>query len=69
MYTSCLGFRLRSEEPEKTNFGYHYSVYQAEYSRNLLFQVGGRRDQGFPALIDRNLGALGRDPSQDSVGL
>jgi hypothetical protein len=42
IYTSCLCFALDSEEQERSGFRYAYSVYQLEYSRNLLFRVGGR---------------------------
>jgi hypothetical protein len=68
IYTSGLCFVLSSEEQEKTNFRYHYSVYQAEYSRNLLFQAGGQMDQVFQALIDRNRGALGLDQVKTLFG-
>jgi hypothetical protein len=68
IYTSGLCFGLSSKEQEKTNFGYDYSVYQAEYSRNLLFRVGGQMDQVFQALIDRNRGALGLDQVKTLFG-
>jgi DNA-binding transcriptional ArsR family regulator len=68
IYTSCLCFGLNTEEQEKTNFRYHYSVYQTEYSRNLLFQAGGKMDQVFQALIDRNRGALGLDQVKTLFG-
>ena len=68
IYTSCLCFVLSSEEQEKTNFRYHYSVYQAEYSRNLLFQVGGQMEQVFQTLIDRNRGILGLDQVKTLFG-
>ena len=35
-----------------------YSNYQIEYSRNLVFQVGGHMDQVFQALIDRSRAPL-----------
>jgi hypothetical protein len=31
-----------------------YSNYQIEYSRNLVFEVGGHMEQVFQALIDRS---------------
>jgi hypothetical protein len=68
IYTSCLCFALNSQEQEKTNFRYPYAVYQAEYSRNLLFQAGGQMDQVFPALIDRNRGVLGLDQVKTLFG-
>ena len=33
---------------------YQYSNYQVEYSRNLIFEIGGHMDQVFQALIDRS---------------
>src|SRR6516162_8335730 len=35
-------------------FRYQYSNYQIEYSRNLIFEVGGHMEQVFQALIDRS---------------
>ncbi len=35
------------------HFRYDYSVYQVEYSRNLLFRCGGQMEQVFQGLIDR----------------
>jgi hypothetical protein len=37
---------------------YHFSNYQMEYSRNLIFLVGGRMEQVFQALIDRSRATL-----------
>jgi hypothetical protein len=53
IYSSCLCFALDSQEQERTRFRYDYSVYQAEYSRNLLFQHGSQMEQIFQALVDR----------------
>ena len=53
IYSTCLCFALDLEEQERTNFHYDYSIYQAEYSRNLLFQSGGQMQQLVQALIDR----------------
>ena len=39
-------------------FCYDYSSYQIEYSRNLIFDVGGDMDQVFQALIDRSRAPL-----------
>ena len=41
IYTSCLCFALDMVEQEQSRFHYDYSVYQVEYSRNLLFKKGG----------------------------
>ena len=54
IYTTCLCFALDSEEQERSRFHYQYSNYQLEYSRNLIFELGGRMEQVFQALIDRS---------------
>jgi hypothetical protein len=55
---SCLSFALDWEELERSGFHYDYSVYQLEYSCNLIFEVGGHMEQVFQALIDRSRGPL-----------
>ena len=40
------------------NGSYAYSVYQAEYSRNLLFAYGGHMDRVFNAMLDRTRSRL-----------
>ena len=38
IYSACLCFALDlPEEQARTGFHYAYSIYQVEYSRNLLF--------------------------------
>jgi hypothetical protein len=59
IYTACLGFGLSLDEQERSGFQYAYSVYQVEYSRNLLFTVGGQMEQVFQDLVDRNRARLG----------
>ena len=54
IYTTCLCFALDSEEQKRSGFHYQYAVYQVEYSRNLVFEIGGQMDQVFQALIDRS---------------
>lgn len=54
IYTTCLCFALDLEEQKQSGFHYQYSNYQVEYSRNLIFQIGGQMDQVFQALIDRS---------------
>jgi hypothetical protein len=49
----CLCFALESGEQQKSGFIYSYSVYQSEYSRNLLFTRGRYLDQVFHSVIDR----------------
>jgi hypothetical protein len=51
---SCLCFALDLEEQKLSGFHYQYSNYQIEYSRNLVFEVGGHMEQVFQALIDRS---------------
>lgn len=58
IYTACLCFGLDLEEQERSGFRYAYSVYQMEYSRNLLFRVGGQMEQVFQDLVDRNRARL-----------
>lgn len=53
IYSACLCFALDRDEQHRSGFRYQYSNYQLEYSRNLVFTVGGRMDQVFQALIDR----------------
>jgi hypothetical protein len=54
IYSTCLCFALDLEEQERSRFHYQYSNYQVEYSRNLIFEIGGQMDQVFQALIDRS---------------
>jgi hypothetical protein len=54
IYTTCLCFALELEEQKRSGFRYQYSNYQVEYSRNLIFEIGGEMDQVFQALIDRS---------------
>jgi len=54
IYTACLCFALDLEEQKRSGFQYRYSNYQIEYSRNLIFELGGRMEQAFQALIDRS---------------
>src|SRR5215831_7890555 len=54
----CLCFALDIDEQKRSGFRYQYSSYQVEYSRNLVFHVGGHLDQVFQALIDRSRAPL-----------
>jgi len=54
IYTTCLCFALDLDEQQRSGFRYQYSSYQIEYSRNLLFEIGGHMEQVFQALIDRS---------------
>jgi hypothetical protein len=41
IYTTCLCFAIELEEQQQSGFHYQYSNYQVEYSRNLIFEIGG----------------------------
>ena len=53
-----LCFALDVEEQERTRFRCTYSVYQVEYSRNLLFEVGAQMEQVFERMVDRTRAKL-----------
>lgn len=55
---SCLAFGLSLEEQERSGFRYSYSIYQAEYSRNLLFRSGAEMEEVFDGVIDRTRAPL-----------
>lgn len=55
---SCLAFGLSLDEQEQSGFRYSYSVYQAEFSRNLLFRQGGEMEEVFNGVIDRTRAPL-----------
>jgi hypothetical protein len=55
---ACICFALDFDEQKRSGFRYQYSNYQIEYSRNLVFEVGGHMDQVFQALIDRSRAPL-----------
>jgi hypothetical protein len=52
IYTACLCFGLDLAEQRKSRFRYNYSVYQVEYSRNLIFRYGGQLEQVFTRMIE-----------------
>ena len=53
IYSACLCFALTGDEQTKSGFSYCFSVYQAEYSRNLIFTRGQTMAQLFDSIIDR----------------
>src|SRR2546427_5825592 len=57
-HSTCLCFALDIEDQERTGFRYAYSVYQVEYSRNLLFHLGGQMEQVFERTVDRTRARL-----------
>ena len=58
IYTACLVFGLDLADQQRTCFIYDYSVYQVEYSRNLLFRSGRQMEDVFDAAVDRTRSRL-----------
>ncbi len=58
IYTACLCFGLDLDEQRRSGFCYAYSVYQAEYSRNLLFASGAQMEVLFDRIVDRTRSRL-----------
>ena len=58
IYTACLVFGLDLAGQQRTCFIYDYSVYQVEYSRNLLFRSGRQMEDVFDAAVDRTRSRL-----------
>ena len=53
IYTACMAFVLNIEDQRRTRFRYHWSIYQLEYSRNLVFKSGREMEEIFQSVIDR----------------
>ena len=51
-FYQCLWFGLDYQEQQKSNLCFQYSIYQVEYSRNLLFKRGRFLDQVYQGIID-----------------
>jgi hypothetical protein len=58
IYSACLCFGLDLDEQAHTGFRYEYSIYQVEYSRNLLFRVGHQMEEVFDRVVDRTRSRL-----------
>ena len=58
IYTACLCFGLDLAGQARSGFRYGYSIYQAEYSRNLLFRSGGQMEDLFDRILDRTRSRL-----------
>lgn len=54
----CLWFGLDEAEQKRSGFRYNYSLYQVEYSRNLLFERGVHLDRVYQHIIDLTRGNL-----------
>lgn len=59
IYGCCVCFGLSREEQKRSDFRYRYSVYQLEYSRNLIFERGWQLDEIYQGLLDRTRKPLG----------
>lgn len=55
---SCLWFVMDKKQQEDTGIKYHFSIYQIEYSRNLLFKKGRQMDTVYQKIIDLTRGRL-----------
>ena len=58
IYTACLCFGLELAGQARSGFRYSYSIYQAEYSRNLLFRSGAQMEDLFDRVLDRTRSRL-----------
>ncbi|MFH1108268.1 MAG: hypothetical protein V1790_03590 [Planctomycetota bacterium] len=54
----CVCFGLSFEEQKRSGFHHRYSLFQIEYSRNLLFTNGHEMEQVFHGVIDRTRSLL-----------
>lgn len=54
----CASFGVSFAEQKRTRFRYDYSIYQVEYSRNLLFRNGPCMERVFDGVIDRTRSTL-----------
>ena len=55
---SCLWFVMDKGQQQATGIRYTYSIYQVEYSRNLLFKRGRQMDDVYQKIIDLTRGRL-----------
>ena len=53
LYSACLCFVLPLADQQASSFEYSYSVFQMEYSHNLLFGNPGQLETCFQGMIDR----------------
>jgi len=58
IYSAYLCFGLDLAEQERSGFRYGYSVYQVEFSRNLLFKSGAQMEDLFDRILDRTRSRL-----------
>jgi len=55
---SCLWFVMDKKQQDSTGIRYNFSIYQIEYSRNLLFKRGRQMDDVYQKIIDLTRGRL-----------
>jgi len=58
IYSTCLCFALDVHQQERTNFHFAYSIFQVEYSRNLLFARGAQMEEVVQRMVDRTRARL-----------
>lgn len=58
IYTACLCFGLDLSEQQASYFHFAYSVYQVEYSRNLIFESPHTMERLFDTVVDRTRAKL-----------
>ncbi len=58
IYSACLCFGLDLSDQDRSRFVYDYSIYQVEYSRNLIFASGAQMDRVFDTMVDRTRSRL-----------
>ena len=58
IYTACLCFGLDLADQDRSGFRYSYSIYQVDYSRNLIFASGAQLDRTFESIVDRTRSRL-----------
>lgn len=58
LYSACLCFALPVEEQRRSRFRYKFSVWQIEYSRNLLFRDAPTMEEVYQKVIDRTRAPL-----------
>jgi hypothetical protein len=58
IYSACLCLGLDLAEQDRSGFCYCYSIYQAEYSRNLLFRSGAQMEDLLDRVLDRTRSRL-----------
>ena len=53
-----MAFGLDLADQQASRFVYDYSIYQIEYSRNLLFSSGRQMERLFDTIVDRTRSRL-----------